>query len=240
MKSLLLLVIIFAIYGLISLLALFLFPNYLYLLDKYSSLFSLIIILIPMFIFFQKKEILEMILLPSELSVKNISIVFIIALGVGIISFLLNLSFWQEYDNVIFSETDFDSRLSLMHVLTAYFLAPLIEEFVFRGVVFKGLLNKYSSPVFAILLSSMLFSLVHINLAVLLSTFILGILLGVIYYYSNSLHLTILSHLLININIDIQYYLFPVTKTFISGSLYYGVCAICVVFIGLLTVKLKK
>ena len=76
-------------------------------------------------------------------------------------------------------------------------IAPIIEEFFFRGLVLKNFLKKYS-PVYAILLSSILFSIHHLSLDNSIFYIFAGILFGIIYYKTNSLIIVILAHMIWN------------------------------------------
>ncbi len=72
-------------------------------------------------------------------------------------------------------------------------LAPIFEEILYRGILLEGFLNKYS-PMKAILISALIFGIIHGNIHQFVNATILGIFLGIIYYKSNSLVLCILAH----------------------------------------------
>ncbi len=76
-------------------------------------------------------------------------------------------------------------------------VAPLTEEVIFRGLILGGLLRT-RPPATAILLSAVLFSAIHLNLAQLPSTFLIGLVYGWIYYRTRSLPLCIFAHMLNN------------------------------------------
>lgn len=65
--------------------------------------------------------------------------------------------------------------------------APLVEELVFRGAVLRSLLRSPLHPVYGILISAVLFALVHINPAQMPHAFIIGLLLGWMYYRTGSI-----------------------------------------------------
>lgn len=77
--------------------------------------------------------------------------------------------------------------------LTLVVAAPILEEFIFRGIMLNGLLKKYS-PHKAIIVSSILFGFVHLNPWQFISAFILGLFIGWIYYKTRSLSLAIIIH----------------------------------------------
>lgn len=76
-------------------------------------------------------------------------------------------------------------------------IVPIIEELFFRGLVLKNFLKKYS-PVYAIMLSSLLFGVYHLNIDTLIFHISLGIIFGILYYKTNSLILVMLAHIIWN------------------------------------------
>lgn len=81
-----------------------------------------------------------------------------------------------------------------MMVIMAVFFAPLLEEIIFRGIIMKGLLNKGWQPWKAILLSSVVFGVVHGNPWQFVGAVMLGCVLGLVYLKTKSLLLPILLH----------------------------------------------
>lgn len=76
-------------------------------------------------------------------------------------------------------------------------VAPFVEEIFFRGFLFQGFRQKYGwLP--ALLLSSAIFSLAHLDPVSLVPTFVLGCVLAFVYHRSNSLWPGILFHAAIN------------------------------------------
>lgn len=60
---------------------------------------------------------------------------------------------------------------------TTVILAPVLEEFVFRGMILGGMLKKYT-PWQAVLFSTLLFSLIHMNPAQSIGTLFFGLVAG--------------------------------------------------------------
>ncbi len=75
--------------------------------------------------------------------------------------------------------------------------APLIEEFLLRGVMLRGML-QHMAPWHAILWSAFFFALIHMNLSQAVGAIIMGIFMGWIYYKTGVLWLTILIHFINN------------------------------------------
>ena len=78
-------------------------------------------------------------------------------------------------------------------LLNVSIFAPLFEEWLLRGTVLRGLLQK-TKPIWAIVISSALFALIHMNIWQALPAFIIGCLFGYVYFKTGSLKLTMLMH----------------------------------------------
>ena len=72
--------------------------------------------------------------------------------------------------------------------------APLFEEWLCRGMVLRGLLNRKVRPVWAIVVSAAFFAVIHLNPWQALPAFLIGCLFGYVYYKTGSLKLTMLMH----------------------------------------------
>ncbi len=81
-------------------------------------------------------------------------------------------------------------------LLTAVF-APIFEEWLCRGMVLRGLLTKMK-PGWAIVVSALFFALIHLNPWQALNAFIIGVVMGYVYYKTGSLWLTMLIHFVNN------------------------------------------
>jgi len=80
---------------------------------------------------------------------------------------------------------------------TAVFVAPLTEEFLFRGY-FYGVLRRYLGVVPALLFTSALFAAIHVSASAFLPLFVLAVCLTLAYEATGSLLTTILMHALFN------------------------------------------
>lgn len=89
------------------------------------------------------------------------------------------------------------SNEGILAFVTLAVAAPILEELIFRGIVLDGLLKRYS-PVKAILVSSFLFGIVHMNPWQFVSAFLIGIFMGWVYWKSGNLALTIFIHFVNN------------------------------------------
>lgn len=71
--------------------------------------------------------------------------------------------------------------------------APFFEEWLCRGMILRGLLQKMK-PGWAIVISALFFAAIHMNPWQALPAFMLGCLFGYVYYRTGSLRLTMLMH----------------------------------------------
>ena len=94
-----------------------------------------------------------------------------------------------------------------INLITMCVMAPLLEEWLCRGVVLRGLLNfkpthprlegerrRGLSPGLAIVISAIFFAAIHGNVWQGVSAFAAGCLFGYVYYRTGSLKLTMLMH----------------------------------------------
>lgn len=86
----------------------------------------------------------------------------------------------------------------IMQVLAAVILAPIIEELLFRGLVFKRL-DGYIGKIPAMLISSLFFGIYHGNVVQGVYTFVLGMLFVFIYDKYKTIWAPILAHVLANL-----------------------------------------
>lgn len=129
------------------------------------------------------------------------------ALGV-----LIPSSWLQEQMPVLpnFAEETFDL---IMKDRMGYFivglLAPLSEELVFRGAVLKALLQWKQNPWVGIVISAVLFALIHMNPVQMPHAFLVGLLLGWMYYRTDSIVPGVVYHWVNNTVAYVIYNLYP-------------------------------
>jgi hypothetical protein len=82
--------------------------------------------------------------------------------------------------------------------------APLYEEFLFRRIFLGGMLADGRPKILALVVSSALFGLIHLNWLQGVHAFLLGLLLGGIYMKKGSFSLVLLAHVANNLYVWIQ------------------------------------
>ena len=81
--------------------------------------------------------------------------------------------------------------------LVVAIFAPIFEEWLCRGMVLRGLLTKMK-PVWAIVVSALFFAVIHANPWQALNAFLIGLVMGYVYYKTGSLILTMIIHFVNN------------------------------------------
>jgi uncharacterized protein len=96
---------------------------------------------------------------------------------------LSNLKSWPEF---------------LMAVVIMAFFPALFEEVFFRGAVQNLFVKWWKQPLLAIIITSLLFSLIHASVYLFLSRAILGFVLGLMYYKTKNIWVNVIAHFLNN------------------------------------------
>lgn len=120
---------------------------------------------------------------------------------------------WQIFARVFLMDVDslskgverFDKTFSSASTSHAYFwmflsitlLGPIIEEIIFRGILFSSL-NRFISGGWVVLITSLYFGLWHSNPIQIVYTTILGLILGLVYAATRNIFFPILIHLFNN------------------------------------------
>lgn len=110
--------------------------------------------------------------------------------------------------NIIEEELDMILR-ERMGYLVVGLLAPLAEELVFRGAILRSLLKWNSRPWVAIVISAALFSAAHLNPAQIPHTFLIGLLLGWMYWRTDSIVPGVVFHWVNNTVAYVLYNFYP-------------------------------
>ncbi len=104
-------------------------------------------------------------------------------------SFMQSWNFSPGLDNII--------EASWQGPVLAVVIAPLTEEFLFRGIILRGLLGRWK-PWPAIVASAALFGVMHLNPAQLPIALATGLVLGWVYVRTRSLGLCMIGHAINN------------------------------------------
>ena len=89
------------------------------------------------------------------------------------------------------------SQTGIAGPIMAIVIAPLTEEFIFRGVILRGFLANYN-PKKAIFLSALLFAIIHLNPWQAIGALLIGLFLGWVVYKTRSIWPAVFIHALVN------------------------------------------
>lgn len=78
------------------------------------------------------------------------------------------------------------------------FCAAMFEEVFFRGGLQNVLERWFKNPVAALIVTALLFSIIHMSIYLFISRFVLGIILGLLYQRSKNIWVNIIAHFLNN------------------------------------------
>ena len=129
-------------------------------------------------------------------------------------------------------------------LISVSLFAPLFEEWLCRGLILRGLLQK-TSPAVAIMVSAAFFAVLHMNPWQALPAFLLGVLFGYVYYKTGSLKLTMLMHC-VNNTMAVVFSKIPSladAESFadvLSPWAYAGIFIACVAFVAAACVVLRN
>ena len=111
-------------------------------------------------------------------------------------------------------------------------IAPLLEEILFRGIIFARL-REYMSVKVAIVISALIFGIIHGNVVQGIYAFIIGICLAYIYERYNTLLAAVLFHMAANLMSVIMTECEPVVRL-ISKALVYNIIGVVCLVMGII------
>ncbi len=126
----------------------------------------------------------------------KINYFYLIILGV-ILSLMYNV--FAYYLNFALKTSLFDNSNNIaITLLSTGILGPIIEELMFRGIIYNELKSKYSNMK-SILITTIFFAIIHINIIQILYALIIGFILIFVYEKYNNIKAPIILHMASNI-----------------------------------------
>ena len=174
---------------------------------------------------------------------KTTSISWIIVIIIPLIVFFMGSGLFNSIEHIFSSLGMKESALvfkrdNIWKLLASIFsmalLPAIFEEIVYRGVVLKGLLSKFK-PTVAIIISAVLFMLMHGNITQTFYQLFLGLIFGFVVYKTSNILLSMIMHFVNNATILIVDYINPESIFLVGGdfsSVWYIISQI-LLFIGL-------
>lgn len=122
-----------------------------------------------------------------------------------------------------------------LDILTRYLyilvFMPIIEEFMFRKILYN-LSKKYYSLKVSVLISSLTFAIYHFNFIQGIYAFIIGILLAYFYEYNKSIIYTIFFHISLNTFSLLFTNSFIFSKLIVYNKFIVAFCILIIIFIS--------
>ena len=105
----------------------------------------------------------------------------------------------EQYKNALMAMTQMKSIMDLVFAILAVALIPsIMEELFFRASLQKILVDWSGKPYLSIVVTAIVFSAIHFSYFGFLSRMSLGIILGLVYYYTKTIWLPMLMHFIHN------------------------------------------
>lgn len=153
--------------------------------------------------------------------------------------FIVGMGLWNNYLSELVNlpntkEDFFEEMMSRpLGIFATVIMAPIMEELLFRGAIQGHLMRVWNKPVWAILVSSLLFGVVHGNPAQIPFAFTIGLGLGWTYYLTGSLLPCFFMHFVNNGSAVLIFWLTDNPNTTLIGS--YGIeLATCFAVLGVI------
>ena len=163
---------------------------------------------------------------PKE-TIDTVAMMYFLNYAIGIIGVLLSKFGLPD------TSPDFSLNGSVLFntftFISVVILAPIFEELIFRGMILQ-VLSKYNK-VFAILVTSLLFGLLHLNMTQAVPAFFMSLILCYMCLKTDSLLVTILAHAGNN---------FLALMSAYSNHILITVLVLALVIYGLITIILKS
>lgn len=97
-------------------------------------------------------------------------------------------------------------------ILSAVIFAPILEEIIFRRVIFGSLIQKYNFWISAIV-SGVVFAAIHLEFEHILLYSVCGLIFAFLYYKTKSIWTSIIAHMMLNGSVSlIQWYMEDILK----------------------------
>lgn len=157
-----------------------------------------LILLIPclMYIFWMKPDTVKDISY-APVSVGTVfKVILITYLLMPMMMFINGVSSMFVENNVVTALEKIAEQPLWLKVVNMAVIPAVVEEFIFRGLIFHGL--KRRNPFWAIIISAFLFGLMHMNINQFLYAFAMGVFFAMITYATGSMWPSMVMHFIYN------------------------------------------
>ncbi len=184
-------------------------------------IFISMLIFVPIFYSVFKKYKLR-----NKFNIKNIFIPILFGIS---ISLIYNITLFNV--NSVFKFTDKFEPNSLpiiVQIISSGICGPILEELVFRGIVYNKL-KSFNKPITAMIICSVLFGLMHMDVVNAIYAFGVSFILIYIYEKYKTLKAPIIMHIFLNSTIILMFNL--IIKNYVIFNVYLLIVSICILLI---------
>jgi hypothetical protein len=169
------------------------------------------------------------------LCICGISLQYMVSGILGYIN-ILKPELLNSYNDMISSS--FSAKNGILVIISVGLLAPVGEELLFRGIIFDLCQRLFKKPVYAIILTGLLFGLYHVNPVQICYAIPMGILLAYTAYRGKSIFPAIILHMAVNItSYFIPENLFNQKETTMTVIIVSGLISVCSVILYAVLIK---
>lgn len=151
----------------------------------------LTIVFLPIFIKKYRRKVVE-----SKKKLKNkdwikiIVVSLFLAISLNLVLYIMNtfIPFTNRYDN---------TNTKFFMIITTGVLSPILEEYIFRGLIYNEL-KKFNSKKTAMILVTVVFALFHLEFSQIIYSALIGLYLIYLYDKTDSIKVSIVAHIIIN------------------------------------------
>lgn len=129
-------------------------------------------------------------------SLSLLEIIYIVICVGGLFLFMQIMKMTMKKNNKLLDLGSQNKKTSHSKIFTCY-IAPISEEIIFRAVLLMTIAD-YVGNGFAIVLSALLFSLMHLKPKLMLKIFCVGLFLGMVTIVTGTIIIAIAIHILLN------------------------------------------
>lgn len=167
------------------------------------------LLFIPLFLYFYKIKYKN-----QKVLKRNYIESIFASLSLGIfLNFLLQREILKEYE------------FSLLGTLSIGIIGPILEELVFRGLFYRKMRSCFSRN-FSIIFVTILFAIFHGTISQIVYAFCMGLLFIYLYEKNDSILVPIISHITINLTIELFFPIIMYTSIFAK----FFFCTICFIY----------
>lgn len=132
-----------------------------------------------------------------KVSLKSIGLIIVAAIFLFIMADYVNACSMIAFQNLLDDSLQAIVNKPVEALVVVAILPAIIEEFLFRGMIYRGIANKSNKKI-VIIISALLFAFLHMNFNQMCYAFVMGLVFAIVIYLTDNLSVSILLHMLFN------------------------------------------